>query len=153
MLFDFGWQLLSFSTLNMSFFSLAAYRVYAEKPIDSLFGDSFVGYLNFSLVASSLLIFYWSIALQCCTSFCSTVKLISCMYTYIPSLLDLPPTHSSGSSQSTKPGFQCFVAGFPLAILHMVVYICQPSSPSSSPTPPSPTPSPTGQHIHMSVDF
>ena len=35
----------------------------------------------------------WSkIALQCCVSFWCTVKWISYMYTYIPSLLDLPPT-------------------------------------------------------------
>ena len=36
----------------------------------------------------------WSkIALQRCVSFCCTMKWISYMYTYVPSLLDHPPTH------------------------------------------------------------
>ena len=36
--------------------------------------------------------FYWSIATsQCYVSFCCTAKWISCMYTYIPSLLDFLP--------------------------------------------------------------
>ena len=37
--------------------------------------------------------FYWGIvALKCCVNFYCTMKLISDMYTYIPSPLDLPPT-------------------------------------------------------------
>ena len=41
-----------------------------------------------------LIFFYWSIiALQCCFSFRCTMKWISCMYTYIPSLLGIPPPH------------------------------------------------------------
>ena len=34
----------------------------------------------------------FTIALQCCVSFCWTATWISCIYTYIPSLLSLPPT-------------------------------------------------------------
>ena len=38
-------------------------------------------------------IFNWRIiALQCCISVCCTAEWISYMYTYIPCLLDLPPT-------------------------------------------------------------
>ena len=47
---------------------------------------------------------YWGIvALQYRVSFCCTMKLISCIYTYIPSLMSLPPlppNHPSRSSQS-----------------------------------------------------
>ena len=55
---------------------------------------------------------YWSIiVLPCYVSLCCT-KCISYMYTYIPSLVDLPPTPapqscSSRSSQSTRLGSVC----------------------------------------------
>ena len=49
--------------------------------------------LPFSLFLHYLKIFYWRIiALQCCIDFCHTTMWISHKYTYIRSILNLPPT-------------------------------------------------------------
>ena len=67
--------------------------------------------------------------LQCCVGFCYTTMQISHNYTYISSLLSLPPlnpSHPSMSSQSTRLDSLCDTAtSHQLSILHMIAYICQ----------------------------
>ena len=76
-----------------------------------------------------LFCFCWGkIALQCYVSFCCTAKWMSYTYTYIPSLLGLPPSpspsHPSRSSQGTELSSLCYTAGsHQLSILQMVVHI------------------------------
>ena len=70
-----------------------------------------------SISILSLFLFYWSvIALQCCISFCCTITWNSYMYTYIPSLLSLPPFPASYPSRSsqTKQSSLCYTAAFNL---------------------------------------
>ena len=91
-----------------------------------------------------LFFLYWNIiALPCCVSLCSTMKWISCMYTYNPSLLD-------SSSHPTHLGHHRALSWSPCdlqqvsTILHMAVYICQSQSPNSS---HSPLPPPVSTHL------
>ena len=72
--------------------------------LGSCFVDVFFSFLKF--------IFNWRIiTLQCFFGFCCATTWISYMYTYIPSLLSLPPpSQPSGSSQRTKLSSLCYAA-------------------------------------------
>ena len=91
--------------------------------------------------------FNWGIiALQYC-SFCSRVKSVTYMYTYVPSPLGplshpTPFSYPSELSQRTELSFLCF-SMFPLAsyLMSGSEYISQCQSPNSPPhTPPQPWP-------------
>ena len=74
--------------------------------------------------------FNWrKIALQYCIGFCCTTMQMNHNYTYITSILSLPPLphpSPSRSSQSARLGSLCYIAtSYQLFILHMIVYICQ----------------------------
>ena len=84
-----------------------------------------------SLTSQSLLFFFnWSkTALQCCVSFCCTMKWISYMYAYIPFLLDLPPTppHPTHLGRHRARSWApCAVQQVPTSYLfYMILYMCQ----------------------------
>ena len=84
---------------------------------------------------------------NCCVGFCYRTKWISHIYVHVspPSRASLPPClpfHPTRSSQSTKLSSLCHTAASGnLSILHVVVCLCQTSSPNS-PSPPS------WPHIH-----
>ena len=65
-------------------------------------------------------------ALQCCVGFCHTATRISHKYTYIPFLLNLPPTplHFSRLSQSTQLSSLCPQSNFSLAICFTHGNVC-----------------------------
>ena len=59
-------------------------------------------YKSLCCVCEGFFFFFLSIGtLQCCVSFCSTMKWISYLYTCIPSLFQLPPSHPFTSPQSS----------------------------------------------------
>ena len=73
-------------------------------------------------------IFNWRIiALQCCGGLCHTSLWISHNFMYMssPSWAFPPPFHPSGSSTEHQAELPLLYSSFPLAILHMIVCICQ----------------------------
>ena len=87
-------------------------------------GVSFYKGEQFSLFFVFFLKFYWCIvALQCCVSFCHTAKRISCMYTYIPSLLDFL---TSQGTKELKVAFPLLYSKVSLVIyfIHSINSVC-----------------------------
>ena len=83
---------------------------------------SFFEFLNWNIIS-----------LKCCGIFCCITLWISHMYTFISTLLSLPPTflfYHSRSSQSIELSSLCYTTD---SILHITVYIGQCYFLSSSP--------------------
>ena len=72
------------------------------------------------------------------------------LYVYVYPLLPGPPNHPPNPPQSTELSHLCFIAAsHQLCLLHMVVHLCQFSSPHSSrPLPPVVFTCPS-RHLHL----
>lgn len=94
-----------------------------------------------------LLLVYWTIAaFNCCVGFCCTT-MWSAMCMHISLTLEPsshPAVQPSRSSRSPRLGSLCYAAAPQLFILHLVLYMCQCSSPSSS----HPLLTPLGPQVH-----
>ena len=80
---------------------------------------------------------WWAIVHAVAESNTTDRLTLSLFHAYIPSLLVFPspspPSHLSRSPPRTELSSLCYSAGsYQLAVLHMVVYICQSSTHSSS---------------------
>ena len=107
--------------------------------------DFFVVILEHNLLGIqfffNLAIFNWRIiALPCCVGFCPVSTWISHRYTYVHSLLNLPPTPSNSSRLSQSTGLSSLhqtARSHWLSILHTVIHMFQ-GSLSIHPTLPFP---------------
>ena len=98
------------------------------------------------LIFFNVFIFNWRIInLHYCVGFCHTSTWISHSYTYVPSLLNLPPTPSHPSRLSESTGFELPASHskFPLAIyfpygnVYVLMLLSRFIPPSSFPTVPA----------------
>lgn len=98
-------------------------------------GENVIKYLFF-LVGLQLL-GYNCFTVLC---FCCTTKWSQRIYTNIPrlDLWPLPPSHPSGSPQSTRLSFLSHAEASRWLFIYMVVHICRSQSPSTRPHSPLP---------------
>ena len=121
-------------------------EVQAVSHIYHYFRSSLLSLLLDSLavffVCFNLFLFNWRvIALQCCVGFCHTSAWTSHMYTYFPSLLNIPltshPIPALRLLQSTWLSSLCYTANSHwLSVLQMVIYMFHCYSLNSSYPPP-----------------
>ena len=100
------------------------------------------------------LFFFWRIiASQCYVGFYYTMKWINCMYTYIPSFLDLPPNpppHPQAISEH-RAELPVLYSSFPLAVsfTHGSVYMSLPIHPMLPIPYHTPCPHVHAPHLHL----
>ena len=100
-------------------------------PKNSVFQKWQLLFVESLLCTKAVLIvfFFWNIiALQCCVTFCHTALCVSYMYTYVPSLLNLPPSPQIPPLQVTTEHWAelpVLHSNFPLAVhvTHGSVYM------------------------------
>ena len=117
-------QALPRSDLDLPSVCASAFFPILSALSQGLFSLKFPSFLNFF----NVFIFKWKISvLQCCVGFCHTSAWISQMYTYVPSLLNLPLTLSCPFRLSESSGFELPMtySKFPLPIYftYGIVYV------------------------------